>query len=535
MRYGDPADAGFSADALERARQFFENRRGAAFMVVSGGAVVASWGDVDRRFPTHSMRKSLLSALYGAHGEEIDLSLDLDSLAIDDMDGLTTQERHARVVDLLASRSGVYHPAAAEAAEMSDARPERGAYAPGTHWWYNNWDFNVAGTVFRQLTGLDVFGAFDEDIARPLGMQDYRPIDGSYFYDRNKSLHPAYTFRMSTRDLARFGLLFARGGRWRDKQVIPASWVAESTAAYSETDTGDGYGYMWWVGDDGGFSARGYGGHVLVVYPRLDLVMVVRADTYHDHFLANRAIDRLVQRVIQAGGRDRSPAPRLVPMAASPDVEVVPLPSPPESYVGTVALGSGDIVTIGSHDGRLTVDWGRGAYELMPEGGPRFRLVDSGDPLLFDFDEQGRVRDVWSEQLTYLEAAHAVRAGRLGDAVDEIAAAVERFPESATLRYNLARALAGTDQVGNATDHLRDALGLDPDYREASGLLRRLLVRRYAWMGGVLLILCGGALYLRARAAHDLGAPPGGRLGAGSFSKARPWSPSDTGCSTPEA
>ena len=406
------------------------------------------------------------------------------------------------MVDLLASRSGVYHPAAAEGAEMSAARPERGTYAPGAHWWYNNWDFNVAGTVFRQLTRRDIFAAFGEDIAQPLGMEDYRPVDGSYYYDRDKSKHPAYTFRMSTRDLARFGLLFARGGRWRGEQIIPTAWVAESTASHSETDTGEGYGYMWWVGDDGDFSARGYGGHVLVVYPRLDLVMVIRADTYHDRFLANRAIDRLIQRVVTAGGRDRSPAPRLVPMVASPDPEPVPLPQAPESYTGTVMLGSGDSVVIGSYEGHLTIDWGRGAYELVPEGGARFRVKDSGDPLLFDFDDQGRVRDVWSEPLTYLEAARAVRAGRVDDAADEIAAAVERFPESATLRYNLARAVAGTGRVGDAMVHLRDALRLDPDYREASTLLRRLLARRYGWIVGTLLILFGGVLYMRSRAAR---------------------------------
>ena len=40
---------------------------------------------------------------------------------------------------------------------MRDGRPKRGSHAPGTFWYYNNWDFNVLGTVFRQLTGADIF------------------------------------------------------------------------------------------------------------------------------------------------------------------------------------------------------------------------------------------------------------------------------------------------------------------------------------------------------------------------------------------
>lgn len=507
MRYADPADAGFSADALEGARRFFENRRGAAFILVSGGAVVAAWGDVHRRFLTHSMRKSFLSALYGVFADEIVLDLQLDSLGIDDAPPLTAQERRARVVDLLESRSGVYHPAAAEATEMSEARPRRGAYAPGTHWWYNNWDFNVAGTVFRLSTGRDIFAAFDERIAKPLGMQDYRPIDGSNYYERDKSLHPAYTFRMSTRDLARFGLLFARNGRWRDEQVVPGRWVAMSTTAHSETDLGEeygtGYGYMWWVDGDEGFSARGYGGHVLAVYPKLDLVMVVRADTYHDHFLTNRAISRLFRRVLLAGGRQKAATPRLVPMASPPDSESVVLPAQRvEQYMGKVDIGGGHVVVVGSYEGRLTIDWGRGPYELVPEGGARFRVEDSGDPVLFDVDDDGRVRGVWSEQLAYLKASDAIRAGRADAAADEMVAAAERLPESATLQYNLARGLAGTGRAGDAIGHLRNALRLDPDYREASGLLRRLLVQRYAWPIGILVVLCSMGVYLRSRHAR---------------------------------
>jgi hypothetical protein len=46
-------------------------------------------------------------------------------------------------VDLLRSRSGVYHPVDFETESMQKGRPARGSHAPGTLWYYNNWDFNV--------------------------------------------------------------------------------------------------------------------------------------------------------------------------------------------------------------------------------------------------------------------------------------------------------------------------------------------------------------------------------------------------------
>ena len=226
MQYADVADAGFSPERLAQAKRFWEKRDSSAFLVVSGGAVVASWGEVDRRFMCHSVRKSLLSALYGVYKADIDLELTLAELDIDDEPPLTDQEKQARIVDLISSRSGVYHAAAAEPDAMSNNRPARGSHTPGSHWWYNNWDFNTAMVVFEQETGERIFEAFGKAIAEPIGMQDYRVSDGHYHYEPDKSVHPAYPFRMSARDLARFGLLFARGGRWKDKQVMNAQHCA---------------------------------------------------------------------------------------------------------------------------------------------------------------------------------------------------------------------------------------------------------------------------------------------------------------------
>ena len=139
--------------------------------------------------------------------------------------------------ELLEARSGVYHAALFETASMAALRPPRHSHPPGTFWYYNNWDFNTLGTIYEHATRHSIFDAFATEIAGPIGMQDYRPADGAYVTGA-ASVYPAYPFDMSARDLARFALLYLHNGAWRDRQVVPAEWVAESTKAYSQTDFG---------------------------------------------------------------------------------------------------------------------------------------------------------------------------------------------------------------------------------------------------------------------------------------------------------
>lgn len=263
-------------------------------MIVQHGRVVANWGDTARRIRIASVRKSFLSALFGIARAEGKINLDatLADLGIDDKPPrLTTQEKTARVRDLLQARSGVYHEATAETDQQRADRPARDSHLPGKFWYYNNWDFNALGTIYRQVTGEDIFEAVERRVAKPIGMQEFTAADGRYVLRRSSSsTHPAYHMDMSARDLARFGLLFLNKGRWGERQVVPESWIAESTSAYSITSRNVGYGYMWWVsaGDQhfgsrfgkGTFSARGYGGQFIIVSPRNNLVITHLTERY---------------------------------------------------------------------------------------------------------------------------------------------------------------------------------------------------------------------------------------------------------------
>lgn len=261
-----------------------------AMMVVQGGQVVWQQGDVAEVSYLASARKSILSMLYGRAVTQgtIDLDRTVGDIGIDDVGGLLPLERTARVRDLLTARSGVYHPAGSPGSDPGT--PARGSKQPGEYFFYNNWDFNVAGAVFERLTGRTVFKAFEEDLAGPLQMQDYDPARQRMLGFTDQSQYLAYHFFLSGRDMARLGLLMARGGQWNGQQLVPAAWVRDSTslrvpsAAMSGPfkDGGLGYGYLWWVPEraepawQGAFLANGNYGQFILGLPAIDTVVVHR-------------------------------------------------------------------------------------------------------------------------------------------------------------------------------------------------------------------------------------------------------------------
>lgn len=273
-----PPVEGWSDEGLERARRYADSLHTTAVLALHEGRLVAEWGATDRRISGHSVRKSLVSALYGIAVEKglIDIQRTLAELGIDDHNPpLSDQEKQARLVDLLTARSGIYHPSVQD---DNAAPPERGAHAPGTFFYYNNWSFNAVGAIFERLAGLSLGEAFKQWVADPVGMQDFRVEDVRY-QEGEESVFPAYRFWISARDLARFGVLYLQNGRWEGRQIVPESWISDSMARHSDLGNGVGYGYMWWIMPDSAFLATGTGGQKLIVDPARRLVVVNRVDT----------------------------------------------------------------------------------------------------------------------------------------------------------------------------------------------------------------------------------------------------------------
>jgi CubicO group peptidase (beta-lactamase class C family) len=295
QRIADPSTVGFSRAGLDSVLTMVRSMRTSALMVVVGGRALLEYGELAETSYVASVRKSLLSMLFGRYVEDGTIRLDetLAQLGIDDVGGLLPVERTATVEDLLTARSGVYH-AASNGGDALGSAPPRGSQAPGTYFLYSNWDFNALGTIFEKKTGRDIYDAFETDLARPIGMQDWHRDGQAKYADSSRSVHPAYHFVLSTRDMARLGYLMLRDGRWRGRQVVPERWVRLSTRVVvppeefhpeswqrQDVERGEGYGFLWWprVRADtadplsGSYAAEGAYGQYIYVIPRLDMVV----------------------------------------------------------------------------------------------------------------------------------------------------------------------------------------------------------------------------------------------------------------------
>ncbi|MGB6230532.1 MAG: serine hydrolase [Litorimonas sp.] len=160
--------------------------------------------------------------------------------------------------------------------DFSEGLVER-EFAPGSANQYVSIDTHVIGRVLRAATGRTVYDLFEEAFA-PVGLG---PV--TYITDGDGEAFVLGGLLMTTRGYAKFGQLFAQGGQWEGETVIPADWVAESTAisappVHGEDTRGRAYGYQWWMLPDangvGDYFANGIYGQTIYVNPERNVVIV---------------------------------------------------------------------------------------------------------------------------------------------------------------------------------------------------------------------------------------------------------------------
>jgi CubicO group peptidase (beta-lactamase class C family) len=298
-----PEAFGYSSARLEALRGWLKTQQTTAMLVVVHGKIIFEYGDLSLSSKVASVRKSVLSMLYGNYvvTGKIDTNKTVKELGLDDKQPFLPIEGHATLEHLLTARSGIYLPSGN--GELDAQTPKRGSEFPGTHFAYNNWDFNAAGTAFEKLTGKNIYDALESDLARPIGMQDFNRAKQKKI-PTGDSVHPEYAMYLSTRDMARLGLLMVRMGNWNGKQIVLGDWVRYTTTLitpFNEINpTGLrvrgrpdrwGYGVFWWVWDapifpgnvytgplQGAYSAMGSGGQFITVLPQADMVIAHKVD-----------------------------------------------------------------------------------------------------------------------------------------------------------------------------------------------------------------------------------------------------------------
>lgn len=295
----DSVAEGWNKSRLDTLRKFVVDKTPVtAMMVVHKGKVVFQFGDVKENSYVASVRKSILSILYGPYVEDgtIKLSSKLGELGMDDIGGLLPIEKQATIKDLISARSGVYHEASYPGDYLSQA-PKRGSVKPGSYWLYSNWDFNAAGYVFEKLSGKNIYDETARLLATPLQMQDWDRSLQHKEGDSAKSLYPAYPIFLSARDMARIGLMMLQKGNWNGITVMDKRWIEQMTSAHTSFEEVNrnikayrgapgfamGYGYMWWLWQNvsdkrlrDAYSALGNMGQTITICPAIDVVIVFK-------------------------------------------------------------------------------------------------------------------------------------------------------------------------------------------------------------------------------------------------------------------
>lgn len=326
-----PAEAGFDPAELEALAAEAEAGGSNCLVVTRHGQLVAEWywngTDASTVQETFSVTKSVTSTLVGiAHA---DGALDVqDSAARYVPEWAGTPAAEVTVENLLRNDSGRHWDLATDYQALVTAE-DRTALAvglaqdaaPGTAWAYNNAAIQTLDAVLATATGEDPAAYAEQRVFAPLGM-----AHTEMSHDAAGRTTTFAGLRSTCQDLARFGHLFLRGGRWDGTQVVPEAWVESATGRPSQ-ELNAGYGYLWWVNHPGPIAgplhitseqsaaadgqmapgapedmywARGLGGQVVQVDPGSDTVVVRlgpgdRSSTYNQTDTARVVTEALVE------------------------------------------------------------------------------------------------------------------------------------------------------------------------------------------------------------------------------------------------
>jgi CubicO group peptidase (beta-lactamase class C family) len=296
------------------------HRGGSAGLVIDGGRIAAEWGDTRRADMTFSVAKSYLSILAGvAVGDG--LIADLDAPVGRTVEGPWFESSHNAGITwrhLLQQSSewdGVLWEKSdqvdhyrnlgvdADNSKKGDPRPRQ---TPGTYYEYNDVRVNLLALALLMRFRRALPEVLRERVMDPIGASGewewhgYRTswvdVDGRRIQSVSGGAHWGGGMLIGARDLARLGLLVARGGAWGSRQLLPSSYVAEML---TPSPTNDAYGFLWWLNRGKGrrpawsercVSAMGAGTNLVWVDPDRDLVAVLR---WIDKSAVNGFLERL--------------------------------------------------------------------------------------------------------------------------------------------------------------------------------------------------------------------------------------------------
>ena len=270
-------------------------------LIIRHGYMVAEFGDTVRPDPTYSVAKSMLSTVAGiALDRGLIRSVD-EPVANSVKDGGYDTPHNS----LITWRNHLQQESEWEG-EMWDKNANflgtegfgRGQMKPraieeaGSHYEYNDVRINRFALSLLRVFKKPIPDVFRDEVMNPIGASStwkwvpytnaYVNIDGKRMASVSGGTRWGGGMWISSVDMARFGLLWLRGGKWGDRQIVSSSYVKMATTPSAH---GPDYGFLWWLNSKQGmwpgspadsFRALGNGGNIIFIDPAHDLVVVWR-------------------------------------------------------------------------------------------------------------------------------------------------------------------------------------------------------------------------------------------------------------------
>ena len=279
-----------------------KERGGPAGMIIKDGYIIAKWGDAERVDMTFSVTKSYLSTMAGLALDDGLIRSVTDSVGRYVWDGTFAGSHNSSITwEHLLQQTSDWSGTLFGLEDWTDRPDRNGTYdewknrelhTPGSHYKYNDVRVNVLAYSLLQVWRRPLPMVLKERIMDPIGASttwrwhgyddSWTNVDGLRMQSVSGGGHHGGGLFISTEDHARFGLLFARRGKWREEQLVSEEWVE---AVRTPAGANASYGYMWWLnkGDRAMpqvpgevYYAAGFGGNFVVVDEARDLVVVTR-------------------------------------------------------------------------------------------------------------------------------------------------------------------------------------------------------------------------------------------------------------------
>jgi CubicO group peptidase (beta-lactamase class C family) len=313
-----PEQQGMDSNTIANVVNTFKDHNLHSFVVVRNGYIVAegynSTSDVNKLHEQFSVTKSIVSALAGKAIAENKLK-GTDTLVAEYLPQFRDDERKAKITleQLLTMTSGLEWNNQQEASSIEMmGSPDWIQYMankpvvtePGTAFNYSNGVAHLLSAALQKATGQLTSDYAAKTLFAPLGI-----TDTTWKQDPNGITIGGWGLSMTTRDLAKLGLLYLKEGTWEGHEVLPKQWIHSSISKkvaqkYADKTQG-GYGYFWWIKQVGTeaplnkemFYAAGSGGQRIFVVPDDGLVIAVNSANDKEALMPEQFASYMVQAI----------------------------------------------------------------------------------------------------------------------------------------------------------------------------------------------------------------------------------------------